>query len=273
MRSSFAWLCWSVGPPTLLRVSAYTVRELAGVDHAIGMKLAVEEDSHELLHELVQEYLVTQRVSPSRLWTAHTNIHQYAEYQIMHYACLLPAREKHLQIMLDSGAPKDHQTASGFRPLHVAAHHGTAEALKVLLLADADATAPVAEGDIHTNFAGMTPATLAARAGHVAILQALHQVGGKASRTLLQRDSSEQANGAGWAPVHYAASHSRNSMLHFLTFEVGWGDANTEDVLAAAAAGQKVEEIKVLGDVESVAFRERRERYLLEQARIQSNEL
>mmetsp|Transcript_62689 Transcript_62689/g.123951 ORF Transcript_62689/g.123951 Transcript_62689/m.123951 type:complete len:237 (+) Transcript_62689:1-711(+) len=236
------------------------------------MKLAVEEDSHELLNELVKEYLVTQRVDPSRLWTTHTNIHQYAEYPITHYACLLPAREKHLQVMLDAGAPIEQQTLSGFRPLHVAAHHGTVEALRVLLLADADATVPVVEGDIHTNFAGMTPATLAAQAGHVAILQALHQSGGRASQTLLRRDSNAQADGVGWAPVHYAASGSRQSMLRFLAFEVGWGDASTEGVLAAAS-GQLVEEINVLGDVDSAAFREWRERYLLEQHKRQGNEL
>jgi len=272
MRSSFAWLCFSIGPTTILRVTAYSVKELASVAPDLGMKLAVEEDSHELLNELVQQYLVAQRLDPSKLWTARTNIHTYAEYPIMHYACLLPAREKHLQVMLESGGPKDYQTSSGFRPLHVAAQHGTVEALKVLLVAGADATAPVEEADIQTSFAGMTPATLAAQAGHVAILQALHQSGGKARQTLLQRDSSDQAGGLGWAPVHYAASHSRHSMLDFLTFEVSWGDASTEDVLAAASS-QTIEEIKVLGDVESAVFQARRERYLLEQARIQGSEL
>mmetsp|Transcript_74632 Transcript_74632/g.205774 ORF Transcript_74632/g.205774 Transcript_74632/m.205774 type:complete len:281 (-) Transcript_74632:1-843(-) len=276
--SGMRW-AWSVILATrFLGLAEYSLKELAGADHSIGMKLAVEEEGPELLKALVREYLAVQRVDPADLWTARTNIYQYADFPIVHYACLLSDREKHLQVLLEAGAPPDAEADTGMRPLHVAAEHGSAGAVRALLEAGVDARGPVFERTVHNNDArqtgynGMTAATLAARGGHLEALRALLDAGGAAAASLADRDVNPEVPDGGWAPIQYAAKSGKWALIDFLTFEVGWGDIGAADVLRAARLEDRAV-LELLSRPLSQEFQAQRERYLRDKAKKSSNEL
>jgi len=263
-----------------LHATAYNFKDLAGADHSVGMKLAVEEETPEVLRSLVREYLTVQKVDPRDLWTARTNIFQYADYPVVHYACLLEERGEHLRVLLESGGPTEAETDSGVRPLHVAAKHGSVGALKVLLEAGADPRQQAQERVVHNNdvrlpgYDGMTAATMAAKAGQLEVLRSLLDAGGAAAESLLERDGNPSVGeGKGWAPIHYAVSKDESEVVHFLIFEVGWGEISAAEVAEAAPTPKLRSEVLLLGRTDSAEFQARRDKYLMQQAKRAGSEL
>jgi len=272
-------LAASLGARLLAPCSAYTVEELKKADHSVGMKLAVEEDDIEVLKGMLTFYLEEQKVDLKDLCSSHSNIFHYADYTPLHYACLLN-RDEHIRLLVEAGCPNDLETASGIRPLHAAAKEGSAVSAKVLLQGGADPRQLASERVVHNNdvpqrgHENMNAATLAAQAGHVAVLRALQESGhGPALR---ERDLNGEVSSSGWAPIHYAASKGHRDAFHFLTFEVGWGSAPAErsEVAAAAPPGSAHRrEVEELAALEGAAFEAAKDRHFAEMARRAVGEL
>mmetsp|Transcript_30425 Transcript_30425/g.95920 ORF Transcript_30425/g.95920 Transcript_30425/m.95920 type:complete len:271 (-) Transcript_30425:52-864(-) len=269
-----AWVRSILLHARILCLAGYSLEELSRADHSIGMKLAVEDGPPDLVRDLLREYLEVQKVDPNELWTARTNIFHYADFPILHYACMLPDREEEVGVLLEAGAPADYEADSGMRPLHSAAEHGSAGAVKLLLRAGVNPRQPASERAVNNNdarktgFDGMTAATLAAKHGHVEVLRALLDSGGAAAGTLTERDGNMEVGAYGWAPIQYAVHHRLRAVTDFLTFEVGWGSIGAADVLRAAPSEDRGEL-----DPVSEAFAARRDQYLKEQARKTGGEL
>lgn len=257
----------------LLAAAEYTVEELKRGQPYIGLKLAVEEDNLEVINGLLHEYIVVQKLDKDQLFSFHTNIFKYTDYTALHYACAIPDREGHIKALLEYGAGVDRMADTGVLPIHVAAHHGLSSAAKVLLEAGAQVR--------QVTRSGMTPATIAARDGELGFLRFLHDYSAEAQLTLRERDSNLVMGERGWAPIEYAVRAGKTDVIKFLTFEVGWGDVSTQDVVDAAtervadrrATEEYVKEMQDLGRPESAEFEAKQEAYLREQVRASSTEL
>lgn len=218
---------------------AYTLEGLKKAHHSVGMKLSVEEeDEGVILQGLIEEHL---RLNPvpggaEELWRATTNIFHYADYTIVHYACLLD-RDKHLRVLLDAGAPMNSETGSGVKPMHAAARAGSVRSARLLLDRGAPCCEAMDEKTVRNNDArsgglhGMLPAHLAAQEGKVEFLRFLQALPGQARESLRSRDEN------GKCPLHYAVNKAKQDAVLFLTFEVGWGDVTLDELRDALRNG------------------------------------
>mmetsp|Transcript_45047 Transcript_45047/g.97831 ORF Transcript_45047/g.97831 Transcript_45047/m.97831 type:complete len:310 (-) Transcript_45047:178-1107(-) len=185
------------------------------------LKYAIDDRDTAFLRELVRQVIDVKGMDSRRvLGLCIANEFKMNRYSVLHYASMHNGDlEDKVKTLLELGAPVDLATPDDILPMHVAAAHGNAKVVQVLLEAGADPRP--------TTNVGLTAPTLAARGGHLNVLKAFHRWGKVASAALLRRDFTTSR----WTPLQYAVHSSNTDMVAFLVSEVGWGEAPLKEVL------------------------------------------
>lgn len=129
-----------------------------------------------------------------------------------------------VRALLAAGAATDGRSADGWTPLHLAAFFADRETVDALLAAGADVHAvsanPTANQPLHAAFAGRTDRAVVER-----LIEAGADVGARA--------------GAGWTPLHLAASRGAGELVEWLLARGAERDAAADDGRTAAAIAEE----------------------------------
>lgn len=238
-------------------------------------------------HKLIKKLLIDKNwdtrslnaIGAKSLW-------MYEGYTILHFACLGMShrvktdKSEYVQVLLNAGMNPDTPTSDGeVFPLHVASAHGNAATVKVLLAGGANPTL--------NNGVRMSATTLAAKGGtanNLEVLRVFKNAGGSALKMLTSRDGANR-NGFGtekpWSPLLYGVRNFNVPLIHFLIFEVGWGDTKLAEAFAVFEdkqkdAKQKLDDkqasmfrtmLRNLGDTTTDLFKKEKEGYLAAQSK------
>merc|ERR1719221_2258996 len=117
---------------------------------------------------------------------------------------------------------------------------------------------------------------MAARAGNLDILRVLKEHGGKAKKTLLKRDKTQRneakTRGKGFTPLMYCIINNHVPCVRFLIFEVGWGEAPVDEVVALARSKaekkdpdeleDELDKLRQLANTKSAFYKQQKEAHL-----------
>lgn len=256
--------------------------KLSKEDKHEALRQAVDQDDPELMKKLVKQ-LRWDGMTPKDMFSTDKDHFQIISipdsdgYSLLHYAAYGGTEKKdkprHVRHLIEAGVAKDLRdslTEKGqLTPLMIAGANGNAGVVRELLQLGVNprqkAESPALNGP-----------TFAARAGHVDVIRAYMEAGGRFKNALKDRDgTSVPPMDQGWAPIEYAVAAGNTALVDALTFEIDWGKIPKDDVIAVAQMQVQdkklpqdwLDRVTMLADRKSKAFKEEKKTHTILRAR------